>query len=301
MDYSNILHEPILVHDLDKEYLKLINYYTQIKRNSIFVEYYNINDIVTSYDNNLFSTFDDSNLYFDKYRLTPLYNITPVSNNSENDTNNAGDVLSGEASIVINTIKTPKINDLIRFYPPHEKSEEIFKVSNISTISYAIHATPNVNWFNLTLSYAPRETYENLSIYNDYIFDLSTNKNIKYSEYQQKIKRLSELDIILKQLKPFYSSYFDLYCVNEKVPFITNNNIWKIKSEYPILNYKKPYGFENITRIKLPCDDILNIDPSYYDYFDLNTKTIKTYYLQNLNNQFELVIRNSLILGGNNV
>lgn len=302
MDYINILSEPQLVHDIDKEYLKLINYYSQIQRSSIFIEYYNINSLVSSYEENLFSTYNDDNLRFDVFRLTPLYSISPISNSSQNDTNVAGDSLTGETSIVINTIKEPKINDLIRFYPPHEKSKEIFRVSQISTISYSIHADPNVTWFNLTLEYAPRETLKNLNIHNKYIFDLSTNQNIEYTIYENKIKKLSTLDIILKKLKPLYSPNLDLYYMDNKIPFILNNNIWKIKSEYNELNqYKKPYGFKTITKIDLPCDLFLNLDSHYYNYFNLLTNQIETYYFEDLNNiknDFELMIKNSLDLVG---
>jgi len=304
-NYPNVLYEPNLVHDLDKEYLKLINYYSQIKRTGIFVEYYNINDTITSYDDNLFSTYDHSNFIFDKYRLTPLYNIEQISNNSQNDTENAGDALTGETTIVINTIKRPKINDLIKFYPPHEKSEEIFKVSNISTISYAIHATPNINWYTLSLIYAPKEKLENIKIYKDYIFDIDTEQNVEYKTYCEKIKKLSQLTSIYDQLESYYNSYFDLYEIDYKALFVMNNNIWKVKTEYPILKFKKPYGFESVTNVSLPCS--LNENSDFYDYYDLKTNSIETYRLQNLNDDFELAIKNSLTLGsilnsgGNNV
>jgi len=298
MDYVNVLYEPNLIHDIDQEYLRLINYYSQIKRTSIFVEYYNINDLVSPYQEELFSTFDNNNLYFDIFRLTPLYSISSILNTSQNDTSNAGDVLTGETSITVNTIKTPKINDLLRFYPPHTKSEEIFKVTGISTVSYNIHADPNVHWFKLILNYAPRETLQNLNIYNDYIFDLSINQNIEYLEYQEKIKKLSQLDIILKELKLLYSTNLDIYYIDNKIPFVLNNNIWEIKSKYNELNrYKTPYGFKSITGIDLPCN--LNNDPHYYEYFDLLTNTIETYYFEDLNNitnTFEQTIKYSLDL-----
>jgi len=299
MDYVNILHEPNLIHDIDQEYLRLINYYSQITRNSIFVEYYNINDLVSPHQENLFSTFDNNSLQYDVFRLTPLFSISAISNASQNDTSNAGDALTGETSIVINTIKTPKINDLLTFYPPHVDSEEIFKVTEISTISYNIHADPNVNWFNLTLNYAPRESLQNLNIYHDYIFDLSINQNIPYPAYQEKIKKLSQLDVILKKLKPLYSLNLDVYYIDNKIPFVLNNNIWKIKSKYNELNqYKLPYGFKQITKLDLPC--ALNSDPHYYDYFNLLTNEIETYYyedLNNINNNFEQMINHSLDLG----
>ena len=162
MSYFNVLKEPTLVTDLQKEYIKLINYYTQIVRPSVFVRYYNIN-IESIYDEKNFSTYDyynKSNIIFDIYELTPAYFIQAVNNRSTYSEDYTGFTLDSNSVIAVNTIHRPKLNDLIVFYQPFEKSKEIFKVVNLSTSTALLHA--NTKWFELELDYAPIESISNL-------------------------------------------------------------------------------------------------------------------------------------------
>ena len=40
-----VLNEPKLIQDYNTEYYKLINFYSNIKRPSVFIKYYNLYDI----------------------------------------------------------------------------------------------------------------------------------------------------------------------------------------------------------------------------------------------------------------
>src|SRR6056297_3510356 len=201
MTISNIYHEPNLVAYLQKEYINLVNYYEQVSRQSIFVKYYNIN-MSSIYEDKSFSTYDyysSSNIQFDIYEFTPAYFLQAVTNRATYGEDSAGHVLEGNSSIVINTIQRPRVNDLVKFYKPVE-SNEIFRVTGLSTPSNLLHSSPSSEWFELELEYAPIETTDCLNILHHYVYDLSEEKNLSLEKYKEKMKWFESVDNILTQI-----------------------------------------------------------------------------------------------------
>ena len=225
MAYDNIYFEPNLVSKYQKEYLDLINYYSQVTRNSIFLKYYNIN-MTSVYEDKLFSTFDkynSSNILFDIYEFTPAFFSQSVSNRSTYDEMLAGDAMKGVSNIVTTTIDRPRINDLISFYPPINGSEEIFQVNDITTATSMIHSMSKTNWFELDLEYAPIEDLNSLNIKDHYVYDLSLEVYITLAEYKEKIKILNNISEILPLVLPFYNKILDVYMYDNKIPLAFND------------------------------------------------------------------------------
>jgi len=301
--YDTIHHESLLLHDIDTEYLKLINFYSQITRNSIFIKYFNIVSEFSTFEPDLFSTFDhytESNIKFNIYELTPLFKSSTIDNSSNDNSEYAGNSLSGQLNIVVNTIAEPHINDIICFYPPHYKSEEIFRVSKIKTISYALHATPNVQWYELTLDYAPVEHTNMLKINNQFAYDLFSETNIPLDKYKENISNLSLLSKTFNELSTYYNPHYDVYLDDNKIPISVNNNIMAIKIKYEnhkynqlLTKYFSPYGFKIHTGRSLPYQDILSNNVNFIDYYDIKTKQFETYCWKDnnkINNTFEQLI-----------
>ena len=51
--FNNIFVEPILIEQYHSEFFKLINYYQNLNRNSIFCRYLNINKFESTFDTNI--------------------------------------------------------------------------------------------------------------------------------------------------------------------------------------------------------------------------------------------------------
>jgi len=297
MTISNIYHEPNLVAYLQKEYINLVNYYEQVSRQSIFVKYYNIN-MSSIYEDKSFSTYDhysSSNIQFDIYEFTPAYFLQAVTNRATYGEDSAGHVLEGNSSIVINTIKRPRINDLIKFYKPVE-SNEIFRVIGLSTPSNLLHSNPSSEWFELELEYAPIETTDGLNFLHHYVYDLSEEKNITLEQYKKTINILEQIERILTQIvNSYYTKYQDLYIVeNTYIPIALNELIYKIKKDYSykfkriIEKCKSPYGFQYYTNLSIPYYDEnplfhLNQYDNYLDVFNILTKETENIYWSDLN------------------
>lgn len=286
---TNILHEPNLIAYYQKEYLSLLNYYEQTVRPSIFVKYYNIN-LESEYEDKLFSTYDYyqlSNIKFDIYEFTPLFFSQTVSNRPIHEDDKAGFSLQAQTGMVVNTIERPRFNDLIEFYQPIRKSYEIFRVINFSTVTSMLHSDPSSEWFELELEYAPIESTNKLNILNHYVYDLSLEKNILLEDYTNKIKKLEEVDNLLKQINQYYSKYLDLYIIDNLIPIATNELIYLLKQNYKdkfkrlLDHYKTPYGFNYIVK-KLPYYEQnpffkLSKFDNDMDLFDYKANKFETY------------------------
>ena len=254
MAYNNIHFEPNLMSLYQKEYLTLINYYTQLTRNGIFIKYFNIN-LSSTYDDKLFSTYDRynaSDIKFDIYEYTPVYNIQTITNRSAYNEQGAGDALEGVSSITVNTISRPRINDLIYFYSPIY-SQEIFRVINFSTVSNMLHSDPHVNWYELDIEYAPIENIDELKILNHYIYDLSVEQYSLLTEYRAKLDSLESLINILFAVKGFYNKNLDVYLSDDRyIPLDVNDTVYQLKSQKfddkfmkTLQQYPTPYGYIN--------------------------------------------------------
>lgn len=293
MSYDNIYFEPNLVSKYQKEYLDLVNYYSQVTRNSIFLKYYNIN-MTSVYEDKLFSTFDkynSSNILFDIYEFTPAFFSQAVSNRSTYDEMLAGDMMKGVSNIVTTTINRPRINDLITFYPPIKDSNEIFQVNDITTASNMIHSMSKINWFELDLEYAPIEDLSILNIKNHYIYDLSIEDYILLSEYKEKTKILNDLNDFLILILPFYNKVLDIYLNNDKIPLALNDILFLIKYKYIdkynnklLLKYPTPYGFLNYHN-RFEINPYINITSQFnniFQIYNISTSLIEEYIINDL-------------------
>lgn len=246
------LHEPQLIQEYYTEYLKTINRYHNITRNSLFIKYHNINEVQSIYDEKDDATYDIyniSNIVFDVYDFTPAYFTAPVLNRSANVIDLQGHLLDGSGTLTVYTIKKPMIHDIITFYPPINASE-IFRVVNISTPTNALHAQEVVSWFELEIEYAPLKTVNNLKLNKNYVYDISNEKNILYEEYEQLISKLNKIGEFLEFINKYYDGIKDVYRIDDLIPFCLNDIIIYIKKHYN--NYyrrifektKSPYNFQ---------------------------------------------------------
>jgi hypothetical protein len=90
-NFKNILGESLQVSDYYTEYLQLINYYTNFKRKSIFVDYYNMDTVLTE-SNDMKATEDKhfKSVKYNLYMSTPLINTWSMVNNTINKTTGKG-------------------------------------------------------------------------------------------------------------------------------------------------------------------------------------------------------------------
>jgi len=297
MAHDNIHFEPNLISQYQKEYLTLINYYTQLNRTGIFIKYYNIN-LSSTYDNKLFSTYDHysaSDIKFDIYEYTPIHNIQTISNRSTYNEQTTGDVFEGVSSITVNTISRPRINDLIYFYSPIH-SQEIFRVINISTVSNMLHSEPNVNWYELDIEYAPIENIDNLTIFKHYIYDLSIEEYTTLDIYRDKLTELNKLTSFLFSIKTYYNLNLDVYLTNDRyIPLDLNNSIYELKTQTHNIKYTKtliqyptPYGYEKYVDDTIAYinkySTINSMFNNKFQVFDLITNEIIDYEFEDMNN-----------------
>ena len=300
---NSVLYEPIYVKSIYEEYFKLINYYHNIDRMGIFVKYFNLNVHESTYDEKTISTYDNysySHLEFDVYDLTPVFMISQVTNRSSMTSDLSGTMMDGETTIVTYTLERPRIHDLISFYEPI-KSDEIFRVTNISTPVNAIHSNNAVNWYELELQYAPVEDITTLRNNKSYVYDLAKQQYLKKDDYIKNIKLLDDIKNILIELNKFYNIRYDCYVAENKIPLIVNDIIIKLKQKYSkdynkvFENTKYPFGYlvfknfdNDINLINYSNNTLLN-----YKYIDLNNKQIydyKYYDISSYNNDFEYLI-----------
>ncbi|MFW6246926.1 MAG: hypothetical protein ACOC22_01990 [bacterium] len=287
---DTILHEYKLIQNIQEEYNKLINFYENTRRSSILIAYYNINTENTSHEEDLYSTYDNynvSNIRFDLFDYTPVYNISEVNNQSTENEEMDGIGFEGNTTITVYTIRRPKINDLVRFYKPI-KSGEIFRVRDFSVSTSSLHSDPSVGWFQLELDYAPIETTEFLNVLNHYIYNFSEQKYIEYSKYIEYIKNISSIQNVLNNIMKFYVKKYDLYKVGNHVPIFVNEIIAILKRSHSE-NYRRifekfylPYGYLNLFNFDfyygsldlIPRNDI---NSNIFKIYDLENKKIFNY------------------------
>jgi hypothetical protein len=210
------------------------------------------------YEKTLESTLDIysvSEVRFDIYELTPVFFIGPVANSTENVQDLDGQRVDGTSSIVLYTIHRPRIHDLVVFTHPVE-SEEIFRVTNIRLATNMVHSKTPVEWFEADLGYAPVKDLKSLKIETRYVYDLSDEKNILYTEYVDKIQWLNEASSILEELKRFYNIREDVYEFDGFIPVITNEIISLFKRKFHN-NWNRlfeaipiPYGYRHFVEPK---------------------------------------------------
>ena len=283
------LYDPQSVQTYHGEYLKLINYYMNTKRPSTFVRYFNIDIDNSTYDDKLDATYDlyhVSNIKFNIYDFTPSYYLAPIVNAAANVPDLRGQMMDASSSIVVYSIESPRIHDLVTFYGP-VRSGEIFRVSGLRTAVNAVHSDPNVRWFELELEYAPITSTQELKLLNHYVYDLSEEQYITYSDYQKFTQKIKTCEAILDQLKVYYDSYNDLYHAHQLAPVEVNEAIIFFKKLYAVKykriyeKYSLPYGYldkMNFTQMYSDVSSLPFVAGNYtYHVYNLTTKTIQDY------------------------
>jgi hypothetical protein len=79
----NVLFEPKLISEVQKDYLNYINTYKNLLRPSIFIKYYNVNTLASTVDPMILATHEEytvSDIKFDMYDYTPLLFNQQVQN-----------------------------------------------------------------------------------------------------------------------------------------------------------------------------------------------------------------------------
>lgn len=230
------------------EYFDIINRYKDITRHSNFCLYLNINTKSSVYNEDLNSTYSrfEHGVVYDSYDYTPLQTVDAISNVSSTDTNTIGFKFTGESRVVIYTIKTPQVNDLIIFpYTPNNLNE-IFRVKEISVPLNARNTGANY-FFQLAIEYASIKSIDNLKINNEYVYLITKGININKINYINFIQDISSLDNLFK-ITPF-NEYFELYYNNNNVISLDDNLIiyefLKKFRDYFSLNIRVPFGILN--------------------------------------------------------
>lgn len=286
---QSALYDPQSVQTYHTEYLKLINYYMNTKRPSTFVRYFNIDIDNSTYDDKLDATYDlyhVSNIKFNIYDFTPSYYFAPVVNAASNVPDLRGQMMDATSSIVVYSIESPRIHDVLMFYGP-VASGEIFRVTGLRTPVNAVHSNPNVRWFELELEYAPIKTTQELKILNHMVYDLSEEKYITYTDYQAFTKNVKSCELIFDELIKYYDMYNDLYQSNQLAPVEVNEVIIFFKKIYAIKykriyeKYNLPYGYldkMNFTQYYSSVDSLpFKIGNYTYHVYNLITKKVEEY------------------------
>jgi len=288
--FNNVFVETVLIEQYHSEFFKLINYYQNLNRNSIFCRYLNINKFESSYNTDSDGTYDrfHSGLRYDMYDYTPLYYTSQTSNDPLDQQDLAGQMIQGNLTLTVYTINNVSIDDIIVFSYNPQNEYEIFRVSNFRLVVNSKYSTPSVNWYELTLEYAPIIDYKKLSILNHYVYDLSLQKYLFLEDFKKTIAETKFLETIFASFKqyfdPFTELYFYISISGDKIsPLKQNNIIYDFLSKINIyknhFNYElKPFGvlkyakdiFLNINEIPKLLQfniekDLINVDYLKYD------------------------------------
>jgi hypothetical protein len=255
--YPNILPETTITEQIYNEYLRLINYYHNINRSSIFCRYFNINVGMSSYNKDALATFDhySSGIRYDVYDYTPLYYTAQVVNDGQDQQDLVGQMFSGNLTVTTYTITTPRIEDLIVFAYPPIGGSEIFRVTNIRTPINAKKGNPMVKWYELTLEYAPVMNTKKLNLLNSYVYALNLQKNVFSNEFKRMIAEIKRLEELFGDLQPEFDHEFEMYTYttdngriiaplkpNRKIyEFLANPRSYKNNFNIPL----RPYGVKN--------------------------------------------------------
>lgn len=227
----NIHREPALVQDYHLEYFRLLRYYANLRRQAVFVRYYNIAFEDSSYEPVLESTYDRLGIRFNLYEFTPAFNLTPVLNQSSYAPDLRGQMAEGFSSIVVYTIPRPRIGDVVAFYEPL-KEGEYFRVINLKTAVYGLRTDPSVEWFELDLEYAPIKKLDDLTVINRFVYDLAEEAYLPFDRFRGRLETVEEIRRVCREIVSYYDESSDLYRVGEMTPTAPNVLIWLFKAKF---------------------------------------------------------------------
>jgi hypothetical protein len=286
--FNNIFVEPILIEQYHSEFFKLINYYQNLNRNSIFCRYLNINKFESTFDTNTDGTYDKfhSGLRYDVYDYTPLYYSSQSVNDLSDQQDLVGQMIQGNLTLTIYTIQNVSIDDLVVFSYNPQNDSEIFRVANFRLVINSKYSNPAVNWYELTLEYAPIVNYKKLFLLNQYAYDLTLQKYLFLDDFKKTIEETKIFESLFKQLKLFFDPQIELYFYISKsktkiAPIKQNiiiyNFLTKLNTTKNHFNFElKPFGIYKYLNF-----NFLNIDTlKQIDEFNILTDLIETIYLK---------------------
>ena len=255
-----MLNYPMITLDQYKEYLDLIDYYKNVKTNSIPIRYYNINLEQSKYDEDMLLTFDKftytvTGIVYDVYEFTPAFYTSPIVNATTMEQDKDFSRFSTMFSIQIYTIPKVYIGDLVQFYQPNTQERVLYMVTNFRV---PLNNFDKVPVYEIDLEPAPVQTskkddeiYTSLNIGKKYIYDYSTERYIEIDVFEEKVK-------IAKILEEQFGSFiYEKLDINETLTISYNGenyvfyeiNEWvygKISSfnkKFRHLSLYCPYGF----------------------------------------------------------
>ncbi len=253
--------DSMLVGKFHSEYLTLISRYKDLRRNSIFCRYYNINENASSELNsisyNKFGTYDI-------YDYTPLFHIDTISDSTQDNPQTSGFSFSSEFSLNTYTITTPKVNDVVMFPYESNNNNLIYRVKSITTNLNAI--TENIKYNTLNLEYASLKNINSLKLFNHYVYLITEGKNVTKRFYVDFLSDLNNIKVFL-QSSEFDESleYYINYSFNE------NTIIFKFLNKFDIyfFNIKKPFMCieKEIESDYNPDNEIISLMMKYYAEF----------------------------------
>lgn len=303
---NNVFSETYLIEQYHSEFFNLINFYTNIYRNSVFCRYLNINKKESIFNINSEDTYTrfHSGLKYDIFDYTPLYYTGQIVNDHADQQDLIGQMIQGNGTVTVYTIKDVSVDDLIIFSYTPQKEYEIFRVSSFRLIVNSKFANPSVNWYELTIEYAPIIDYEKLNILNHYVYDLVLQKNLFLEDFIRTVKETEKFEIEFKNLNSYYDKYTNLYYYIDKhnrkiAPLKQNRKIYNflstikgyqnhfsyILSPYGVKTYNNNINFIDVTgrakiiqdftddynpilsnyRYSIDQNDIICIDQNYYN------------------------------------
>lgn len=231
-----VLNEPKLVQSYNTEYYRLINFYSNVKRPSAFIKYYNLATDISPHDKITAETYDSyikTNNVWDVYDITPTQIISAIQNTPEQIPDLKGQMIISTTTILTYTIDSPKIGDLVTFYKPVE-SDEVLRVTNVRLQLNSNYSSEPVKWYELDLESAPIQFDEldQLIKRNHYVYDLSVENNIEYAFYKKYVEAMNRLRELLVFFNQYYIAEKDLYCIHNNIFCETNELIYYIKKEF---------------------------------------------------------------------
>ena len=147
----DVINEPKLVQQLNEEYYRLINFYSNIKRSANFVRYYNLAMDASPNNPQTAETYDfytKTQNQWDVYELTPLQIVGAIQNSPENQPDLRGNMIVSATTILVYTIENPRLGDLVSFYRPAQ-SEEVLRVVGMRLQLHSNYSTEPLRWYEL--------------------------------------------------------------------------------------------------------------------------------------------------------
>jgi len=267
--FNNIFSETQLIEQYYGEYLQSITRYANIYRQSIFCRYLNINLSGSSRVIDNQSTYDkyNSGIMYDVYEYTPLFYVAQLINDVSDQSDLIGQMFQGTTNVIIYSIREPHIDDVIMFPYPPLNGNELFRVTNIRVAINGKTSTEHINWYELTLEYAPIMNIMNLNFINQYIYSLASQRYLIASAFINMMNYLKQLELKFDTLSSYFNNTLELYYIilnGKKVaPIVPNRIIYDFLTDRHNYNHlfistNRPFGINRYLDIVDPdiCLDI---------------------------------------------